>query len=177
MSLANVEAILSKSRKLFPDGRYKVGLVVGAKKMRKTIMLGLYNKRWIPKYQVYVRTTTKIMAHDPDEICDLGDKVRVRFIHQKFSKRKNYLVDAIVEKSMAADYLNKNPEFIATLPEEHPKKLFARRFQGFQDPPAKPKTNFIDRVEREQNFRKMMKSILSKDEKKREETGKSETSN
>ena len=43
----------------------------------KSILVAIDRWRWIPKYKKEIRRTTKLMAHDEDNECRLGDLVQV----------------------------------------------------------------------------------------------------
>ena len=51
-------------------------------------------------YNKYVRRRKKYMAHDPSNICQIGDKVGI-IESQPTSKRKRWQVADIIEKSQA----------------------------------------------------------------------------
>ncbi len=43
----------------------------------KSILVAIDRWRWIPKYKKEIKRTTKLMAHDEDNECRLGDLVQV----------------------------------------------------------------------------------------------------
>lgn len=43
----------------------------------KSILVAIDRWRWIPKYKKEIRRTTKLMAHDENNECRLGDLVQV----------------------------------------------------------------------------------------------------
>ncbi len=49
-------------------------------------------------YRKYVRRRAKYMAHDPKNLCQIGDKVRI-IESPPISKRKRWQVIDIIEKS------------------------------------------------------------------------------
>jgi len=55
----------------------RVGEVV-SNKMQKTVVVRIEQLVKHPKYKRYVRRSTKLMAHDEDNRCRIGDLVRVR---------------------------------------------------------------------------------------------------
>jgi small subunit ribosomal protein S17 len=62
-----------------PRGRRKVkiGKVVSAKKMDKTIVVAVERQVAHPIYKKYFKKTTKFMAHDAENSCNEGDTVRI----------------------------------------------------------------------------------------------------
>ena len=55
--------------------------------MQKTIVVAVNRYRVHKLYGKRQLYTTKLMAHDEDEVCKMGDKVRVEFC-RPLSKRK-----------------------------------------------------------------------------------------
>ena len=43
----------------------------------KSILVAIDRWRWIPKYKKEIKRTTKLMAHDENNECRLGDLVQV----------------------------------------------------------------------------------------------------
>ena len=54
----------------------RVGVVV-SNKMDKTIVVAVERRVKHPLYQKYVKRTRKFMAHDEQNQCDIGDRVRI----------------------------------------------------------------------------------------------------
>ena len=50
------------------------------------------------KYKKYIKKSTKIMAHDADNVCGVGDKVTIMEC-RPISKRKSWTLVAIDEKA------------------------------------------------------------------------------
>jgi small subunit ribosomal protein S17 len=74
----------------------RVGMVV-SNKMRKTIVVAVERRVKDPLYKKYVRRTNKFMAHDENNECQIGDRVRITET-RPLSKRKRWRLVAIVEK-------------------------------------------------------------------------------
>jgi small subunit ribosomal protein S17 len=86
------------------------GVVISARKMQKSVMVGVMHKKHIPKYDKTIVRMGKIMVHDPTEMCDVGDEVVIRS-SKPYSKRKRHVVTEILKKDPAAEFLKNNPQF------------------------------------------------------------------
>ena len=76
------------------------GVVVGTS-MDKTAVVLVNRLKKHSTYNKYIRRHTKYLAHDPNNICESGDKVRI--IESKpISKLKRWQVIEIVEKAETA---------------------------------------------------------------------------
>ncbi|WP_029936131.1 30S ribosomal protein S17 [Thiomicrospira pelophila] len=51
-----------------------------------------------PKYKKYVKKSTKIMAHDADNVCSVGDRVTIMEC-RPLSKRKSWTLVKVEEKA------------------------------------------------------------------------------
>jgi len=77
------------------------GKVVG-NKMDKTAMVLVSRMKKHKQYNKYFRIYTKYMAHDPQNRCEVGD--RVRMIETKpISKRKRWQVAEILRKEVVEE--------------------------------------------------------------------------
>ncbi len=74
----------------------RVGVVV-SNKMNKTILVAVERRVKDPVYQKYVKQTRKFMAHDEQNQCDVGDRVRIMET-RPLSKNKSWRLVQIVEK-------------------------------------------------------------------------------
>jgi small subunit ribosomal protein S17 len=54
----------------------RIGIVV-SNKMEKSIVVAVKRKEKHPKYGKFVNKTKKFVAHDNENICDIGDLVRI----------------------------------------------------------------------------------------------------
>jgi len=72
--------------------------VVVSNGMNKSVVV--MTNRYIkhPKYKKFVRKSTKVMAHDADNTCGVGDKVTISEC-TPFSKRKTWSLVSIDEKA------------------------------------------------------------------------------
>lgn len=73
------------------------GEVVSAKR-DKTITVKVERKSMHPKYKKYITRSTKLHAHDEENICAEGDVVSIREC-RPISKTKTWLLAEIVEKN------------------------------------------------------------------------------
>jgi small subunit ribosomal protein S17 len=75
----------------------RVGLVV-SDKMDKTVVVEVTDKRKHPLYKKTITKIVKFKAHDENNECGIGDKVRI-VETRKLSKSKNWRVSEIIEKA------------------------------------------------------------------------------
>ena len=75
----------------------RVGYVV-SDKMDKTVVVAIEEKSKHPLYKKTITKTIKFKAHDENNECGIGDKVRI-VETRKLSKTKNWRVSEIVEKA------------------------------------------------------------------------------
>jgi small subunit ribosomal protein S17 len=75
----------------------RTGLVT-SDKMEKSIVVAVERKVKHPKYGKFVKKTTKFVAHDENNDCNIGDTVRIMET-RKLSKNKNWRLVEIVERA------------------------------------------------------------------------------
>ena len=75
----------------------RIGLVV-SDKMDKTVVVAVTDKSIHPVYKKTITKTRRFKAHDEENECGIGDKVRI-VETRKLSKDKNWRVAEIVEKA------------------------------------------------------------------------------
>ena len=75
----------------------RVGTVI-KNKMDKSIIIAIERKVAHPIYKKYFKKTTKLMAHDENNECGLGDLVKVMET-RPLSKNKKWRFVEIVEKA------------------------------------------------------------------------------
>ena len=75
----------------------RVGVVVGAK-MNKSILVALERKVAHPIYKKYFKKTTKLVAHDENNECGIGDTVKIMET-RPLSKNKKWRLVEIIEKA------------------------------------------------------------------------------
>ncbi len=75
----------------------RVGRVVGDK-MDKSITVAIERKVKHPKYGKFMKKTTKLMAHDEKNECDIGDTVKIMET-RPLSRSKRWRLIEIIEKA------------------------------------------------------------------------------
>ncbi len=75
----------------------KVGTVV-SDKMQKTVVVAVENRVAHPKYGKIVVQTKKFKAHDEEERCKIGDRVRI-VETRPLSKTKRWLVMEVIREA------------------------------------------------------------------------------
>ena len=75
----------------------RVGVVV-KNKMDKSISVAIERKVAHPIYLKYFKKTTKLMAHDENNECNVGDTVKIMET-RPLSKNKKWRLVEIVEKA------------------------------------------------------------------------------
>ncbi len=80
--------------------RTAVGRVV-SNKMDKTVSVAIERLVKHPVYGKYIRRTTKVMAHDANNECQIGDTVSIKE-SRPLSKRKAWSVVRVTEKAQSA---------------------------------------------------------------------------
>ncbi len=81
--------------------RKLVGTVMG-NQANKTVLVMVERLTKHATYGKYVRKRSKFMAHDPQNSCGIGDKVRI-VESRPISKRKRWAVADIIEKGNIAE--------------------------------------------------------------------------
>ena len=75
----------------------RVGLVV-SDKMDKTVVVAIADRVTHPLYKKIVKSTYKLKAHDENNECKIGDKVKVMET-RPLSKDKRWRLVEIIEKA------------------------------------------------------------------------------
>jgi small subunit ribosomal protein S17 len=75
----------------------RIGVVV-SNKMEKSIVVMVERKVKHPKYGKFVKKSTKFMAHDEKNDCNIGDTVRIMET-RPLSKNKCWRLVEIVERA------------------------------------------------------------------------------
>lgn len=76
----------------------RVGVVVSAGKMDKTVVVKVVSRVKSPIYKKVVQRTKTYKAHDEENICGMGDTVRIMET-RPISKDKYHRVVEIIEKA------------------------------------------------------------------------------
>lgn len=74
----------------------RVGVVV-SNKMQKSIVVSVERKVKHPKYGKFVKLTSKFVAHDEKNDCQIGDTVKIMET-RPLSKTKNWRLVEVVER-------------------------------------------------------------------------------
>ncbi len=77
--------------------RERVGVVVG-NKMEKSIIVAVKRKVKHPIYGKFVNKTSRYVAHDQENSCNIGDTVKISET-RPLSKTKNWRLVEIVERA------------------------------------------------------------------------------
>jgi small subunit ribosomal protein S17 len=77
--------------------RTLVGTVISDKN-DKTVVVRVERLVKDPRYKKYVRRYSKFMAHDEQNACSVGDRVRI-IEHRPISKQKRWKVQETVTKA------------------------------------------------------------------------------
>ena len=72
--------------------------IVSSDKMDKAVVVVVEEKAKQPLYKKTITTSKKFKAHDENNECGVGDKVRI-VETRKLSKDKNWRVAEIIEKA------------------------------------------------------------------------------
>ena len=81
--------------------KIRTGTVV-SDRMEKTISVAIVRSYQHPLYKKVVRTTKKILAHDEQNNCKVGDVVQV-VESRPISKRKRWRVQSVISAAQTAD--------------------------------------------------------------------------
>ncbi len=75
----------------------RVGIVV-SNKMDKSIVVAEKRKVMHPIYGKFINKTTKFVAHDEENTCNIGDLVKIMET-RPLSKKKNWRLIEIIERA------------------------------------------------------------------------------
>ncbi len=77
--------------------KVRVGVVV-SNKMDKTIVVAIETRVKHKLYGKYIKRTTKLKAHDEENICQVGDRVKVMET-RPLSRHKRWRLVEIIERA------------------------------------------------------------------------------
>ena len=77
--------------------KVRVGMVV-SDKMDKTVVIAIEDNVKHPVYGKIIKHTLKVHAHDENNVCGIGDKVKIMET-RPLSKTKRWRVVEIIEKA------------------------------------------------------------------------------
>ena len=75
----------------------RIGVVVSTK-MDKSIIVAVKRKVKHPIYGKFINKTKRLMAHDEENACNIGDKVRISET-RPLSKNKTWRLIEIIERA------------------------------------------------------------------------------
>lgn len=75
----------------------KVGVVV-SNKMTKSVVVAVENRVMHPAYQKYITRTSRFMAHDETNDCNVGDRVIIQET-RPLSRRKRWMVKEVLTRA------------------------------------------------------------------------------
>ena len=75
----------------------RIGVVL-SNKMEKSITIAVESKVKHPIYGKFIKKTSKFMAHDEKNECNIGDTVKIMET-RKMSKNKNWRLVDIIERA------------------------------------------------------------------------------
>ena len=79
----------------------RIGTVV-SNRMEKTVSVAIVRSYQHPLYKKVVRSTKKILAHDEQNDCKVGDVIQV-IESRPLSKRKRWRVQSVITAAQTAD--------------------------------------------------------------------------
>lgn len=79
------------------SGRTETGIVV-SNKMDKTIVVKIEGFRKHPMLKKVIKRSKKYQAHDPQNECNVGDRVQIRHT-RPLSRNKRYELVSILERA------------------------------------------------------------------------------
>ncbi len=79
--------------------RSRIGKVV-ADSTEKTIKVEIEGMIQHPRYKKYIKRHTRFLVHDPEEVCKVGDLVRIEEC-RPISKTKKWIVREVVKTAAA----------------------------------------------------------------------------
>ncbi|MDO8673397.1 MAG: 30S ribosomal protein S17 [Dehalococcoidia bacterium] len=86
---------------MLKNRKTRVGRVV-SDKMERTVVVAVETAKQHPLYRRVIRRTSRIKAHDEDNVCRLGDMVRV-MESRPISKDKSWKVVEVLTKGDVAE--------------------------------------------------------------------------
>ena len=93
-----MENVNTEEQKIERNFRKERVGVVSSNKMDKTITVVIERKLKHPIYGKYMNKSNKLMSHDPDNQCGIGDTVKIMET-RPLSKNKRWRLVEIIEKA------------------------------------------------------------------------------
>lgn len=89
------------------------GVVVG-NNMDKTAVVMVSRLKKHKTYMKYIRSQSKYLAHDPQNLCRIGDRVKI--IESKpISKRKRWQIIEVIEKGVREESENNSSDSLENI--------------------------------------------------------------
>jgi small subunit ribosomal protein S17 len=89
------------------------GVVVG-NNMDKTAVVVVSRLKKHKTYMKYIRSQSKYLAHDPQNLCRIGDRVKI--IESKpISKRKRWQIIEVIEKGIREESENNSSDSLENI--------------------------------------------------------------
>lgn len=86
------------------------GVVVG-NKMDKTAVIAVSRLKKHKTYMKYIKSQSIYLAHDPQNLCQIGDRVKI--IESKpISKRKRWQIIEVIEKGIPEESEDNSSDFV-----------------------------------------------------------------
>jgi small subunit ribosomal protein S17 len=89
--IADIEHDLEERKK---RRQSMVGVVVSDKNS-KSVTVKVEHPRFFPKYNKYINYSKKFMAHDEQEVCDMGDLIRIVPCRPRSKMKRHEVIDVI----------------------------------------------------------------------------------
>jgi small subunit ribosomal protein S17 len=77
--------------------QFMIGRVI-SNKASKSITVAVQRRKFVSKYNSYQRWTKKVMAHDEQEECHIGDIVRIIPCKPKSKKKRHSICDVLFKE-------------------------------------------------------------------------------
>jgi small subunit ribosomal protein S17 len=84
------------------EGQKKKRMLIGyvlSNKSDKTVVVRCETIVQHPLYKKYIRRRKKMMAHDPENSCQIGDKIQI-IESRPLSRRKRWQIHSVLEKAL-----------------------------------------------------------------------------
>lgn len=72
----------------------------------KTIVITVHTRRTHPLYKKQYTTTTKYIAHDEKNVCNIGDKVSIEETRPLSARKRHILKEVITKAQLSKDDLD-----------------------------------------------------------------------
>ena len=94
-----------------------VGKVVSTK-CAKSVTIAVQRRKFVSKYNAYKRYTKKVMAHDEEGLCNMGDIIRIIPCRPKSKKKRHTVIDILYKEPSLDIRSLRNTKEDATITEE-----------------------------------------------------------